>query len=437
MALPLPSVVSDVGPGGPLVTSMRGINALTDSNLGNVIKGVQAKYAPITVPAEAASKLAYANLMGPQFLAKLMGNQDILGNLSGDQFQNMMRLVYGAGTGQTTGNALVNNPGLLAAIQNQISPQNNSLLGNIVRNVKNAFGLGDSQNASPTNALLTNPNLSQQDRANITNMQPGQSYTIQGTGAGMNNNPNSGYSYDQNGNNVRATPEQIDQIANAGSATLPNTPAENAGEYAKTKALRAEQGKIIANDINELDKQYEGALKLDIPLNSMEKIITDPVFQNMRKFPFFQGLQLNAKAKVGTPEEQKIIGKFITESKRLQADTVNSFAGRALVKEFDIANQMKIDDKDSFGVILGKYPAIREYNEFTKQRSRIASQLMNQKKMTRGDALEQADKMVNGAAIRSEIEKSLDYPIQVKNIKTGQSMTMPASQARKLGVPNV
>jgi len=77
MALPLPRVVADVGPGGPLVTSMMGTNALTKSNLENQIKKVEAQYAPITAQAQAASKLAYANLMGPQFLAKMLGNPDI------------------------------------------------------------------------------------------------------------------------------------------------------------------------------------------------------------------------------------------------------------------------------------------------------------------------------------------------------------------------
>ena len=42
---------------------MRGINALQDAMLGNKIKGVEAQYAPLTTQANAASKLAYAQLM--------------------------------------------------------------------------------------------------------------------------------------------------------------------------------------------------------------------------------------------------------------------------------------------------------------------------------------------------------------------------------------
>ncbi len=44
MGLPLPRVVADVGPGGPIVTSMRGTNALTQSNLENEYRRLQNQY---------------------------------------------------------------------------------------------------------------------------------------------------------------------------------------------------------------------------------------------------------------------------------------------------------------------------------------------------------------------------------------------------------
>ena len=80
MALPLPKVVADVGPGGPLVTAMGGINSLHNDMLLRKINAIKAQYAPVTAQAEAASKLAYANLMGPQFLAKILGNDAAVGN---------------------------------------------------------------------------------------------------------------------------------------------------------------------------------------------------------------------------------------------------------------------------------------------------------------------------------------------------------------------
>lgn len=67
MALPLPRVVADVGPGGPLVTSMQGMNALTQSN-------AQAQYAPYTAYADALSKIAYANMLPYQIQATMLSN---------------------------------------------------------------------------------------------------------------------------------------------------------------------------------------------------------------------------------------------------------------------------------------------------------------------------------------------------------------------------
>ena len=46
MALPLPKVVSDVGPGGGIVTAMGGMNALTHSNLENTKAAIVNKYLP-------------------------------------------------------------------------------------------------------------------------------------------------------------------------------------------------------------------------------------------------------------------------------------------------------------------------------------------------------------------------------------------------------
>lgn len=74
MALPLPRVIPDVGPGGGLVTAMKGINALQASNLQNQINRVKAEYAPYTEYANAASKTAYANLLPYQIQAQLMSN---------------------------------------------------------------------------------------------------------------------------------------------------------------------------------------------------------------------------------------------------------------------------------------------------------------------------------------------------------------------------
>lgn len=74
MNIPLPRVVADVEAGGPFVTAAKGMNALKRQQLDNQIARAQADYAPFTTYADAASKLAYANMLPYQIQAQTMSN---------------------------------------------------------------------------------------------------------------------------------------------------------------------------------------------------------------------------------------------------------------------------------------------------------------------------------------------------------------------------
>jgi len=387
MALPLPSVVADVGPGGPLVTSMRGINALQNDMLANKIKGIEAQYAPLTVPAEAASKLAYANLMGPQFLAKLMNNPDILAGMKNPQDAvNYLNAI--ARTQGNASNALLNNP----LVSNQ------SPLSKIVNNVKNAFGFGNQQSQSPTNALI----------------QPTQQ-----------NNPDRGYSYDQNGNNMVATPAEVNAVANrlpVQSNAQGGNFFTNVGQQLGKKEQEIELGKSRGQAINELGKQYAQDVEAMAPLNHLAQISQSPIFMNMRKdIPFFQHLQIQTLSKIGNPEQQRIIGDFITSTRNAIANTVNSFQGRAMAKEFDFANTMKVSDNDTIGVMLGKLESLMTFKKAAMQRNQIANQLMGApNNMNEGDAYRKANEAVNMDKIRDNVANQLAMPIRIRNKRTNE-----------------
>jgi hypothetical protein len=412
MALPLPKVVADVGPGGGLVTSMMGTNALTASNLENEINKVKAKYAPLTTQAEAASKLAYANLMGPQFLAKMLGNPDIAANLSDPQLKNAIGTTYGAATGQGTGNAMMRNMPQQGGMQD---PLQNPIMALIAKGIQSLRGQGGQQQGGQPqgNNFLNSPVMSPQDRQAVNQLQPGQSYQIQGNqpqGSGavmrddgsvqpqpMRTTPNPNISFDQNG-------QPVLKDENAGQSYF-----EKAGTQAGIKEELKELGGQRAKAIGDLDEQYQQAIQAEVPVQHLMDMTQNPVFMNMRnKIPFFQDKQLNILAKTGTPEEQKLIGDFITTTMNAVANTVNSFGGRALVKEFDVADRMKISPNDTWNVMVGKLGSIGTFNEMTKQRARIASQLMQKEHINRGDAMQRADKMVDGAAIRKSIENKLN-----------------------------
>lgn len=71
MALPLPNVIPDVGPGGRIFDVM---NKLGQSANAMTFGQAQAKYAPYTAYSNALSKMAYANMLPYQIQSTIMSN---------------------------------------------------------------------------------------------------------------------------------------------------------------------------------------------------------------------------------------------------------------------------------------------------------------------------------------------------------------------------
>ncbi|MDP4145632.1 MAG: hypothetical protein Q8936_14290 [Bacillota bacterium] len=185
--IPLPKVLYDVEAGGPVTTSARGMNALRNARLENEIKQSEAEYAPWTNYANAASKLAYSQFVGPQAIASILADPKIRGLLSEEQYKNLSNAV----TSQ------LNNP--VNALSGMPTPQgggNNSLLGKLF----NKLGIGQTQQSQPQNAMQQLPGTGEatQEQVNyladngqqafnqrygIPPLQPGESYVYPGTSA--------------------------------------------------------------------------------------------------------------------------------------------------------------------------------------------------------------------------------------------------------------
>ncbi|HHT9109587.1 MAG TPA: hypothetical protein ACFYDZ_00340 [Candidatus Brocadiaceae bacterium] len=395
MALPLPRVVADVGPGGPLVTAMGGVNSLANDMILRKINQIKAQYQPITSQAEAASKLAYANLMGPQFLAKLLGNDSAIANMGDPAAKAALQKAVSAGMGQGTGSNFLNQ----MPQQQQGQPSSNPLT-NLTHffadKLKGAFGGNEPQGMGAPSMQPPAQNPMQQPLR-----RPPGSVSIEG----------------QQWYNKEGQPVYQEDIQESGAPPMqmtvtegqrPKTYAENTGAYEGIVEEGKEAGKIRAAARKDLDQEYQQALQLRSPFQKLNEIITNPVFQNLRNIPGFQQLQMNAKANFGNRQEQELIGKFQAAARNVVAATVRGFGGRILASEIPLSESMKVSDKDPIGVMLGKMPLLEEFNEFTLQRSRIASRLMKEFHLDKGDALEQADKLVDGNAIRKEINVALN-----------------------------
>lgn len=369
LRIPLPNA-----PAGSVMEGMGQANALSGQMLENQIKNVQAQYAPLTTQAEAASKLAYANLMGPQFLAKLMGNQAVVANSPQLQDPSTIAKLYQAGMGQGTGF------GLLSQLQQQPQqmqqPQNFNPFSRVLGGIRNLFNPPQKtvQNVFGTQSLPA------QDQRNISQMQPV---------AGSNQQPMQ---------SIQSTPIQSGK-----------TYFERAGIEGGIQREGEKLGELRANAIEEMGEQYQQAVQAEVPIRHLMEMTQDPTFINMRnKIPFFQDKQLNVLAKLGTPQEQQLIGDFITSTTNAVANTVSGFRGRILDKEITMANQMKINPNDTWNVMLGKLQSIATFNEMLKQRTHLAGEFMQNQHMNRLDAIDKADKKIDGTEIRKQMKDKLN-----------------------------
>lgn len=426
MAIPLPKIIPDVEPGGQVLSGMNRINALTNLMHEAEYNRARAQYAPTTMMAEAASKLAYANLMGPQFLAKMLADTGIKASLNEGQLANAINTTYRAGSRQGTGNAFLNMPGA----QGALAPQKRFSFTNWLQD---KFRNKIESPQAPMNALNA-PIQSQRNAINAPAQQEENANPI--ISGGNENIPPDVNPENLNGNNpdvfklaeaYQASPEGQAMIEKTGNPNyLPETTqelvdwakreqakaqksyAEKEAEYHKIQSEGKEEGKIRAVQRKELDDDVKQAIKVSGPLKHLGEILKNPKFQNARRLPGFQKLQLDAKAQIGSKEEQEIIGDFQTTALEVVAATVMGFGGRILDKEIGLSNDMKLAPKDTIDSMIGKYPSIVAFKEMTKQRSSIASKLMNQdKSLTLTEAFEKADKKVDGEKIRARVKKEL------------------------------
>ncbi len=429
MALPLPQVVSDVGPGGRIVTTMRGINALAADNLANQIKGVEAQYAPLTTQAEAASKLAYANLMGPQFLAKLMGNPDVVANSPLLQDPRTTQMLYEAGSGQGTGNALTNIP----TMQNANS--SNSLSGWIMNKIKGIVSPSQTSNpfaqgqATNINAITETPDNSEVGQATTAWLKSPEAQALAEKN-GMYTIPDAN----------QLIPWYRSQQGSIPSSAAPNsTYAENAGTYRGTIEEGKEAGKIRAQDIKELnDTVFNADTKL-ATLDDINNMISSAEIRQIRELPAAGRHELAYYSKFGTPKQQQLVGRLYAQMGNIVKDSSRDFAGQFRKGEQQLLQGMKPNDSDTVDSMIGKSESLTVMTKLLRERAALTAKLMNQYHMNKGQAQEIADQQIKGNEIRNEVHDKLNPTVTIKNSKTGELITVPVSEARsKYGVnPNV
>jgi len=189
MAIPLPVQFSQQ-PGGGLIAGMRGANALRNDLLASKIKGVEAQYAPWTNYANALSKMAYSQFVGPQSIAAILTNPATRGMFTPEQynqlagaFLNQMQNSNISTASLPKPNAEI--PGLFGKVKNILNnfipnkdQNNNALLQNIpsTDNAVNASPVAGSLPQAPSinpSQPSTLPGGSPAYNRATQNLQPG------------------------------------------------------------------------------------------------------------------------------------------------------------------------------------------------------------------------------------------------------------------------
>ncbi len=425
MAIPSVNLLANL-PGGSVPAGMTTNNAFANANHLRKINQIKEHYAPWLTEAEIKSKNAYADLVGLQPLGKLLGNENAFLSLP-DYQQNEIKNAFLRSGGKlpeymNKNNSLNSMPSLGAApsakgVSSQAST--NQISNGFVDGLNkllNFFSpastseIQQAQESAPESVNAQRLNASTPEPDSMHGSRPQE--LNEAFSYWLKNHPEGSYPDEYKmlqdyRESKRKTNPSIEIEMTGGRHIAPQSNAEKVGENKGIVEEGKETGKIRAKQRDELDDQYQQAVQSEVPLKHLNKIITNPLFQKLRRDGAFQKLQLDAKEIIGTPEEKKLIGDFQATAMKAVAETVMGFKGRILDKEVSLANDMKISPKDSIDSMLGKLPTIETFNEMTKERSRIASKLMRDRHISKGDALEEADLRINGAAIRKKIENEL------------------------------
>lgn len=429
MAIPSVNLFSNM-PGGGINAAMNANNALANNMHLRELNRIKAKYAPLTTQAEAMSKLAYANLMAPQFLAKMMANPDLVASLSESDIKNNLNMIQRAGSGQGTGASLIN------SIQNGVAPNSQGIknpLSNMGEFIADKFRNAFTSPPSPQDAPSSSNPAASQSVAPRTGKPKGAVRKVSEQWYDENGEP----VYEDNMEGSQSSPLEL-EVTTGQAPGRELTYAEKAGRQRGIIKEGEKLGDYRAEDIRNTGNEQKSLAASGVVLDRLTNIVKSDEFQNARNtIPMFQDKQLSLLKIMGTPEQKDMIGDFLSTAEAYKAATVNSFAGKPLVREFDLADRIKISEGDPVGVAEGKIRSLTTLKKIAEQKNKIILRLMQDKHMNQGDAIEEANKRVDIKPIELEVTKLLEPRVSVTNQRTGEIIMMPRSKARELGVPNV
>lgn len=382
-----------------------------------LFKATRTKYAePITL-ADVMSKMAYAQLVSPQAAVKFISNPAVQRLLPPDKLQNLA-----GGLANSLGQ-----PPFLQQLMGQKGNGSNSNGMNLMSSdmMKNAFGSSD-KNAQPSMPNLQQLPLSPEQIEKLKQMQ-------------MSSQANP-----QSAMGQYETP--ADQLqAQQGYPGAPGGYSALDVGAAQAEGLKERQKEIAKSDVKLMEGYEEAARTGDnklVSLNQLSTLLSNPEFEAMRKIPIAGKYELKGYAKFGTPAQQEMVGQYNSLLGEIVREGAQDFKGSFRKGEQSLFTLIKPDPSDTVDAARGKTQALLLTTKMITERNRLAAELIRYKGISPVKAQDEADKKINGEALRKEIQNQLKSSFQsgkvtIRHKKTGETRTVSREEARQLGVGNV
>lgn len=221
---------------------------------------------------------------------------------------------------------------------------------------------------------------------------------------------------------------------------LKETPQDQENRDTRT-AYNKELG---ASDVKAMDK-WNDTISSDsqiIPvLENIQELTANPDLQAMYKNPEYLGYDLKLLKRFGTPEQQTLLTSLGTNAKSIFQSMGQEFKGAFREFELNLFNKAAPDEtSDTLPQMIAKTNTMLGLRNLVKQRLTLAQNIVRSSggKISPSNALEIADRQVNGKQVRDQIQNQFKQSeIQQKIDKEKQSKSNSSAKSSKAGVTTI
>jgi hypothetical protein len=169
------------------------------------------------------------------------------------------------------------------------------------------------------------------------------------------------------------------------------------------KSLNKEQAKQYAD----MEKQGIEGIKSQPLYNELKDVVSSPLFEEIRQHPYAGHYELEYYKRSPDKAKSALANRFELVTNELIASTAKQLNVRFTNKDLELAQRMKINSKDSLNGARAKAEALIFLHEIGQKRVDKALELAEDGKMTPYAAFKQADKEIDGDAIRKSLSEQI------------------------------